>query len=166
MKNLEDLTIDCMDELKAIGIETGNVKDVKVNYRAKGRLGLCSKRCDGYYIEICNDILKDDIPDNITCNVIIHELLHTCKDCMCHTGQWKIYANMVNRSYSKYNIQRCSTEAELKAINYKELKMTGKYAMKCEKCGKIIYRDRMSDFVRFPGLYEDRNCGGNFVRIK
>lgn len=37
MRNLEEYAIQCMEELDAIGIEYGNIIEIKANTRAKKR---------------------------------------------------------------------------------------------------------------------------------
>lgn len=55
--------------------------------------------------------LREDTDIDGLKNTIIHELLHTCKGCMKHTGEWKQLAEKVNRYYG-YNIKRCDSADE------------------------------------------------------
>ena len=43
MKNYMDMFNKAMDIVHDLGIETGNIVDVKLNYRAKNRFGQCRK---------------------------------------------------------------------------------------------------------------------------
>ena len=42
---------------------------------------------------------------------IYHECLHCCDGCMCHTGKWKEYAEIVNKRFGT-QIQRCTSRNE------------------------------------------------------
>ena len=105
-------------------------------------------------------------------NTIIHELLHTCKGCMKHTGEWKQLAEKVNRYYG-YNIKRCDS-ADEKGISeeqkekiQKERTATRKvkYIFKCTCCGQKVERCRESKFTKYPELYRCAVCHGKFERI-
>ena len=37
-------------------------------------------------------LLDDNVPDKSTLSVMVHELLHTCPDCVKHGYRWKKYA--------------------------------------------------------------------------
>jgi hypothetical protein len=166
MKNLEKLCQECMEELNAIGIKYGNIKEFKVNSRAKSRWGLCSKENGTYTIEISNDLLADNIKDDKVKNVIIHEILHTCDNCMSHTGEWKRLAGIVNDCYACYNIKRGETEEEVGCIRvHKARKENYTYAVICNKCGQVIYKSRMCGIIKYPHEYHHVNCGGHFERL-
>lgn len=69
-----------------------------------------------YYIEISGHTLQNT--EKSLRNTLIHELLHTVPDGMCHTGEWKKWAKYVS-SRTGYNIQRCEgddTEDDLKRL--------------------------------------------------
>lgn len=68
---------------------------------AKGSLKRYTKY--DFYIEISGHTLKKS--DKFLRNTIIHELLHTVPDGLCHTGEWKKWAKYVN-ARTDYNIQR------------------------------------------------------------
>lgn len=114
MKNLEEYAIRCMEELDAIGIEYGNIVEVKANTRAKKRWGQCKAIPGGYSINISVALLDERNNEQGLKETIIHELLHSCKGCMNHGEKWKRLAQKVNRAYG-YNIKRCSS-AEDKGV--------------------------------------------------
>lgn len=171
MKDLKKLFIECKNELDKIGIKYGNISDISINTRSKKRWGQCiivsnSKEWKNkvFLINISDRLLQDNISDNACKETILHEILHTCKNCFNHGKEWKELCNIVNYNYPYYKIKRTSTAEEKGIIVNKEIEY--KYALKCKKCGRIIYRHRMSDFVKFPHLYKHSIDGGNFERIK
>lgn len=58
-----------------------------------------------YYIEISGHTLQNT--EKSLRNTLIHELIHTVPDGMCHTGEWKKWAKYVSEK-TGYNIQRLS----------------------------------------------------------
>lgn len=56
-----------------------------------------------YYIEISGHTLNN--PEKSLQNTLIHELLHTVPDGMCHTGEWKKWAKYVSQK-TGHTIQR------------------------------------------------------------
>ncbi len=160
MKNLERLKQECIVEITALGIELGNIKEWTINTRARSRWGQCKKERDGSYsIQISERLLADDRISEKACKeTIIHELLHTCKDSMKHTGRWKIHAEMMNRKYG-YNIKRTTTGNEKGVENYKPKRMSVKYVLTCGGCGATVYRKRKSKFTRYYKNYRCTRCG-------
>ena len=69
-----------------------------------------------YYIEISGHTLQNT--EKSLRNTIIHELIHTVPDGMCHTGEWKKWAKYVSTK-TGYNIKRLDgdeTEEDLKRL--------------------------------------------------
>ena len=58
-----------------------------------------------YYIEISGHTLQNT--EKSLRNTLIHELIHTVPDGLCHTGEWKKWAKYVSEK-TGYNIQRLS----------------------------------------------------------
>lgn len=58
-----------------------------------------------YYIEISGHTLQNT--EKSLKNTLIHELIHTVPDGLCHTGEWKKWAKYVSEK-TGYNIQRLS----------------------------------------------------------
>ena len=56
-----------------------------------------------YYIEISGHTLQNT--EKSLRNTLIHELIHTVPDGICHTGEWKKWAKYVSEK-TGYNIQR------------------------------------------------------------
>ena len=69
-----------------------------------------------YYIEISGHTLHNT--EKSLRNTLIHELIHTVPDGMCHTGEWKKWAKYVSAK-TGYNIKRLDgdeTEEDLKRL--------------------------------------------------
>ena len=133
-----------------------------MNYRAKNRTGQC--RCNNvsntYSLNFNYLIFDDKANDTEVMNTIIHEILHTCKDCMTHKGEWKRLANLVNAN-TKYNITRCANYEDLRIESPKEEKKHN-YVFVCEDCGQVIVRERASKFTKNYHAYRCGECGGEF----
>lgn len=127
---------DACDILDNLNIEYGPVGEVTVNTRAKTRWGQCrySKFEDIYDIEICSRLLESDVSYEDVMDTMIHELLHCHKDRMCHTGEWKRCADLVNKYYG-YDIQRTASSSE-KNIANDRINMA-KYVVTCNGCGSV-----------------------------
>lgn len=160
MKDFERLKKECMEEVADIGIEIGNIKEWKINTRARSMWGQCKKNTDGTYsIQIADRLLRDDRISEKACKeTMIHELLHTCKEGMKHTGKWKVYAREMNEEYG-YNIKRTTSGNEKGIENYKPKSLAVKYVFTCGGCGATIYRKRMSKFTKYYRNYRCTRCG-------
>jgi predicted SprT family Zn-dependent metalloprotease len=167
MRDLNLVAIECMKMLDDIGIKYGNVKEFKINTRAR-RWGQCKRITGGYSINISATLLDERNDIDGLKNTIIHELLHTCDGCMNHGEKWKAMAKKVHQAYG-YNIKRCSdtdekgvkkdTRPKQKAIKYK-------YEVKCKKCGNVYQRSKMSNVIQHPEHYTCGKCHGELVRTK
>lgn len=95
-------------------------------------------------------------------NTILHELLHTCKDCMNHGPLWKEYASMVCYHYG-YDIKRCGGDktSEDRANLRKGIKVNHK--LRCDKCGQVFMRIKSSKLVLHPERFLCR-CGGRIIK--
>jgi len=174
-RNLNTIAKECMAELDKLNIRYGNVIRFEPNSRAKKRWGQCRRVPTGFTININVDLLDVRNPIEALKTTIIHELLHTCEGCMNHGATWKSLAAKVNRAYG-YNIKATSSASE-KGVTYRredvELKTytrtysveTYKYAIKCESCGCVIKRKRMSNAIKYTNLYRCGLCGGKLKRI-
>jgi hypothetical protein len=165
MKDLQILANECMDELNALDIPYNKNIKFEINSRAKCRWGQCRKTYDYYIISISDRLLNDSVDDVATKTTILHELLHTTPNGMTHKGEWKIYADAVNHYYG-YNIKRCTSADEKGVESIRvERKHHITYVCQCDKCGLIIEKHKMSNFIRFPNHYGHKNCNGRFKLI-
>ena len=155
LTELENYVYGLNNNLQAIGIKTGRIISIDINSRATKRMGLCEKTRGGYRIEISKFILSDrkELTDTI-----YHELLHTVEGCMNHGKRWNSLANKVNRIYNA-NVTRVATaNQEMKQEQLKRVK----YRAVCQKCGKEIYRQRLSNLIKNPSEYNCKICNGKF----
>lgn len=162
MKDLNSLFNQCMDEVQSVGIETGTIEEVTINYRSKKRFGQCRRTNGKYFISVNSEILSDKSIEKRVKQTIIHEILHTVKGCMNHGEEWKKVADLMNDCYN-YNISRCSSYSDFglkreEIVKPKEYK----YIYRCKCCGQIIKRQRKTDFVNH---YTCGKCNGNFEEI-
>ena len=175
-KRLGEMYRECIDEMNAIDIPYGKIVEVTVNYRAKSRWGQCRKsyaNADGivYKININCDLCHPDASERGLKETIIHEILHTCPDCMCHTGEWKRLAELVNDCYG-YNVKRCNSSEEKGMeefyAQHDELKKkpTWKYEIRCKSCGKVLgRRQKACKLTMNPYRYRCSYCYGNIEVI-
>ena len=83
---------------------------------------------DFNYAQICD-------VDSIR-NTIMHELIHSMKDCMCHTGRWKIVAQRINYEYN-YDISRTTYHSDYHQFRTTAKPKIKKYKVTCNNCGQI-----------------------------
>ena len=162
MKDYMAMFNEALEVVCDLGIETGEIVEVKLNYRAKNRLGRCTRNnifCT-YALEFNHLIFSDEADEDAVMNVLIHEILHTCKDCMTHKGEWKRLANIVNTN-TRYNITRCANYESLGIESPKEERKHN-YVFVCEDCGQVIVRERASNFTKNYHEYRCGKCGGKF----
>lgn len=116
-------------------IPLGKISSVTVNPRLTSTWGRCKRnRYDNSFsIEIAERLIDFGSVDGVL-NTLLHEMLHTCKNCFNHKGVWKSYAE---RLYVKYGIdvKRCNTEKE-KGMDTSNPKEKGyKFVVSCPECG-------------------------------
>lgn len=104
------LIMSAEEKLDKLAISYGNIVLWEINVRAKTRFGQCKLMREGCYsINIAAIMFQAE--DKYIEEVILHELLHSCEDCMSHGKKWKAYARQVNLSYGT-NISRASTRQQ------------------------------------------------------
>lgn len=157
---LDAMLADLHRQLLALGVPVSKKTQpgVRVNTRAKRRLGCCILRQGEYTIEVAARLLGDPGLLRLT---LLHELLHTCPGCRDHGETWKRYAQYVNQQMGA-NIQRTvRLEEEYVPLRQEEFK----YVLRCEACGKEIRRKRMCKVVKAPWRYRCL-CGGKLKRVR
>lgn len=165
--NLQKAVRDTKAILDALHIQYGPIDEVTINSRAQSRWGRCTyhKATNTYSIEISMRLLTDDVEYKALMDTMIHEFLHAHKDRMCHTGEWKRCANLVNVHYG-FNIKRC-TSANEKGIADSITKY--KYKIVCNYCGCANYYCRETKLVRTirqtPQLYICSKCGNSNFNV-
>lgn len=133
-----------------------------------GKYGYCRVKRDyigqaDFFITINSALLNVENPYDTIMNTILHELLHTINGCMNHGKKWKSYAAIIEKHYPEYHITRtASYESEgVCAESIAEMRVPKKYAVVCEKCGKICKKyARLSGAAKNPSRYTHSVCGG------
>lgn len=126
--------------------------EVRVNRRAKTRFGCCVRKDGRYYIEVAARVL--DAGEEAVCQVLAHEVLHTCKGCADHGTRWRAYAGEMNARYG-YAIRRTDTFDRLGLEDDRPVK----YVVVCQRCGARLCRMKRSALVKHPERYRCK-CGG------
>ena len=104
------LILSSEEKLDRLAISYGNIVLWEINTRAKTRFGQCRVMRKGCFaISIAAIMFQAE--DRHVEEVILHELLHSCKGCMSHGKQWKAYAEQVNLAYGT-SISRTSTREQ------------------------------------------------------
>ena len=143
MKNLYKVYSDCLKICKDNNIPIADVIHVEVNSRAKKRWGLCTKHPNGEYtIQIAEKLLNDDVSIEATFTTMLHELIHTCPNCMNHGAEWKLWAEIINR-VTGYNIKR-TTSCEEKGIE----PVAPKYVVVCRRCNSRWNYNRAGTVIK------------------
>lgn len=165
-EGFKKVSSECEADLLSIGIQPGNVNQWVINTRTKCRWGLCKQVAPGeFVISIANRLQQGTVSDQAAKNTILHELLHTVKECHGHKGQWKELAAKVNRRLPHYTIKR-TTSYEEKGLEYKPKARTNLYAVKCTHCGKEYYREKESKLIQYPDKYRCGVCNNPLKRIR
>lgn len=130
---------------------------ISINTRAKCRLGLCKRNGDSFDIEI--SAFLEQAGENAIKQILAHEILHTCPNCMNHGRTWKYYAMKMNMDYG-YDIERTDSCANLGIVSPKERN----YVIQCQKCGREEIRERASKVTKNIDKYRCK-CGGKLILL-
>lgn len=185
-EKLNKLYNECIDELKSIGLdiidnkEIGKI-DISISKRNNKRYGCCKQeepvktnyhikkyknkkkivynKFKKHHIEISKWVM--DLNDKIIKNTIMHEIIHCFPNCNNHGKEFQKYAIYINNKLD-YNIKTLGNkEEDFKKSNleYKENLNAYKYKIVCKKCGAIIYRQRLKkDLIK---KYRCGKCNGD-----
>ena len=138
----------CYKQLVAIFPEINKNKyNLIFNYTALKRLGQCSYKGPNKYEIQLNYHFAQICDVSAVRNTIMHELLHSLKDCMKHTGRWKIAANKINHEYN-YHISRTSLYSDYHDFRLDAKPKTKKYRIQCQDCGRISEYYKCSKIVK------------------
>ena len=158
MKDINNAVVKCQNILKENSITPGEIVTVRVNKRIKRSWGRCIRKDGVFSIELSPKILDDYVPDKSLEEVLLHELLHTCKGCFNHGTTWKRKAEILNNRYG-YNIKRTSSYEEY-GVDRNVAENHPKYSIICCKCNSVGYRWRACGVVTHPENYKCK-CGGS-----
>ena len=148
-------------------IPYGNITGISINNRLSKALGRCMRKgnTDNYSIELRNIIADDTItPEHGALEIILHEIIHTCKGCWNHGDLFNSYgARLAKHGYGTQGSTKNMDSLNLNMDNYIK---AAKYICKCEKCGHIEVRQRKCKFTDEPQNFIHKSCGGSFIRVK
>lgn len=166
MLNANTLLKKAIQQVKSAGITPGNIDPiVEINDKSTSRFGLCTKISNrkgpyDYKIQL-NKILLNQDTEKPAMEVLVHEVLHSCKGCMNHGVVWKNHATTMNRKFN-YKISRCSS---LDTLGIESENVDAKYIIQCKKCENRVFRNRKSKLTENVNSYKC-NCGGELDMIK
>lgn len=131
MRDIEAVMQECIDEMKRIQIPIRDDEIIKVEAADIEDLGWWQD--DGYWknfiIQIRKDLLEEKCPMVVLKEVMIHELIHTCKRCWSHGKTFVKYAKMMDEAYG-YHLMLIKDED---SIYHPEKPICQKFV--CPKCG-------------------------------
>lgn len=159
MYNLNIEFDKCKSMLDTIEVPYDKSVTVSVNTRAHSRFGQTRKKMGVYSINVNVDLLDERNPVSALHNTIIHELLHTCPDCMNHGEPWKRWALRVNRKYGT-NIKRTSSVQEIGLEVFTQKKAN--WIVTCDKCRHEYIYQRAGKVVQHPEQFKCV-CGGTLT---
>lgn len=125
----------CKSQLDSIGIKYGEIDKVIINTRSKKTFAVCHYhgKTDKFSIEVmefgCNLRTDEEIQ-----NTIMHELLHTVKNCFNHGAMWKAVAEIVNHKFG-YKVSRTGSFSKEALEKVNEIY---KWSIFCECCNKNL----------------------------
>lgn len=158
-KELDQELAALWKELRGLGVPVSKKLDphVRINTRAKRRLGCCVYSPGQCAVEVSARILEDPELLRLT---LVHELLHTCPGCRNHGPQWKSWARIAGQALG-LDVQRTVPLEDSPGPLRQE---SVKYVLQCQSCGALIPRKRMSKAVKAPWRYRC-SCGGRLKRL-
>jgi len=161
----------CKKQLVELGYKEVEEKQyyIKFNLKNTKTLGLCKKMSNTQYVLTFNKNYMQYGSQADNNNTIMHEIIHSLNDCMCHTGKWKQIANEVNLMYG-YTISRTKIANDLMKTSPEYAKFIKKdvpprYVIECTKCHLKTFRRRKSKMIdeiqSNNGNYYCTKCGNH-----
>ena len=99
MINLRLLLSECIKEIQQLNIPIGTIIEIRTR-KFNNKFGLCEEDDDGcFHITIDERMVLRNIDIKDIKTTIIHEILHTCDDCIEHNEQWIAYAKKIETAY-------------------------------------------------------------------
>lgn len=134
MHDIRKIMGECVGEMRGAGIPIqGNKIAEVVIAELDDCLGMCYKDENGNFtIFIRKELLEDKCPIKELKEIIIHELIHTCKRCGIHGKNWRKYAKMLNDAYG-YSLL---AGKDLDSIFHSEKPITQRFL--CRNCGSTF----------------------------
>ena len=158
-KNLDNLLSQVISQARSIGIPVSRHIDpqVVVNSRARTRFGCCRSQRGRHTIEVAAALLEAE--ESAICQVLAHEVLHTCPGCANHGKRWQHWAALMSDRFG-YDIHRTDSHGALGIEDSRPVR----YLVVCSKCGSSIPRMKRSSLVEHPERYRCK-CGGSLTVV-
>lgn len=153
-ERLDALLAQVIGQARLMGIPVARAIDphVAVNTRARTRFGCCRRERGRYTVEVAAALLEAE--ESAVCQVLAHEVLHTCPGCANHGVRWQRWAGIMSRQFG-YHIHRTDSHAALGLEDDRPVR----YLVVCRKCGNTLSRMKRSALVEHPERYRCK-CGG------
>lgn len=153
-EKLDALLMQVIEQARSLSIPVSSAiaPHVEVNTRARTRFGCCRSRGGRHTIEVAAALLEAE--EAAVCQVLAHEVLHTCPGCANHGSRWQRWAGIMSRQFG-YHIQRTDSHEALGLEDTRPVR----YVVACRQCGTRIPRMKRSPLVDHPERYRCR-CGG------
>ena len=163
MYDLNSVVENCLLKCDESNVQYGEIKRVDVFNESRRYIGLCTRLDSGAYkIQISSLLLNENIPIIKLEEIILHEILHTCKNCFNHGKEWKKQAEKLNNKYN-YHISRTYS---FNMQNIDDIIDHYKYIIRCEKCGKVYGYQRIPKCIKNLDNYQCAICSGKLMRVK
>ena len=138
--------------------------------RSKKAYGYCKTRINNRTGELFSKIyisryFAENAKEQDMLNTLCHEVLHSCMVYDKHGKSWKKAADIMNRKYG-LNIQRCNNYTDENGEVIFKNDSVAKYELKCPKCGKTFYYNRMCKAVKNPQNFVHTGCNVGLIRTK
>ena len=115
MKNLDELFNQAKNICISLNIPISNNISVKYNGRIRKCWGYCKCTNGQYEINIMRLLGEDNtINYDTVISIILHELLHTCPNCMNHGKLWKSYKKLIENHYDYKIYTKCKLKYKKK----------------------------------------------------
>lgn len=159
-EQLDALLALVLEQARSLSVPvSGNIDShVVVNTRARTRFGCCRTRGGRYTIEVAARLLEAE--EGAICQVLAHEVLHTCPGCANHGKRWRHWAALM-RSRFGYDIHRTDSHEGLGIADDRPVR----YLVVCRQCGNQIPRMKRSPLVEHPQRYRCK-CGGSLYVLE
>ena len=99
---------------------------------------------------------------------LIHEFAHAVAPSGGHSAEWKVKAAAIGEKFGEVGFKSHCTKSEQLRFNGNSGVKQGdfKYAVLCEKCGRVAKREKMCKLIAHPEKYRCAYCGGKFKRVR
>jgi len=165
MHDLEKISLECMKEMKNVGIPVQDSRIKKIEPASLDCMGECECEYEGdgylFGIKIKKELLYDTVEIMELKEVVVHELIHTCPRCISHGKTWRRYAKILNDTYG-YSLME---EKDEDAIFHKGLPVLHKVA--CPVCG-AFYNCRNQEIwmnAENSGGFVCSFCGSDYETV-